>query len=158
MGLGDFAVSVGMSVRRGTAEDLDWLVSELRTFSAFFNTKKPLFGDEEFVRQGMSQFIDKHVVFVAEKAGERAGFIAGAMAPHPFNPSIRVLSETFWWVSEEHRGSRAAALLFTEFLAFGKATADWVTMGLEAHSPVNPDALIKRGFKLQERCFLLEVE
>lgn len=78
--------------------------------------------------------------------------------PHVFNPQIKVLSECFWWVKPEYRGSRAGALLFKNYVEWGKANVDWVTMTLEAHSPVRPEALIKRGFRLQETTFLLEVE
>lgn len=159
MGLGDVVVPATTRVRRAKMEDLDWLVEELRKFSSFFGSKRSLFGDEAFVRQAMKHFVAVHVVFVAERSDiGRVGFIAGAITPHPFNPEIKVCAETFWWVAEEHRGSRAAAMLLTVFLRHGEENADWITFGLEARSPVKAEALEKRGFKLQEQCFLLEVE
>lgn len=161
MGLGQDVGRVSrvptMSIRRAGVEDLEWLIVELRKFAAFFGTKKSIFGPEEYVRSALALLIEKQIVFVAERIDVGPmGFVAGLLQPHTFNPEVTVLSELFWWVKEEHRGSRAAAMLLKAFVNFGKANADWITFGLEVHSPVNANALVKRGFKLQERAFLME--
>lgn len=102
--------------------------------------------------------IDRHVVFIADsKDAKPIGFVGGYSIPHPFNPDIKLLSEMFWWVSEEHRGSRAGLMLLNAFTSYGKEHADWVTMAIEHNSPINERALTKRGYKLQERSYLLEV-
>lgn len=146
-----------IQVRRATADDVPWLVSQLRDFSEFFGTKRPLFDDPAFATRGITAMVMDHLVFVAFQDDIPVGFIAGYVTPHPFNPSIRSLIETFWWVDEAHRGSRAGLSLLNTFVAWGRANADWVMCSLEARSPVKDDVLLKRGFRLQERNFLLEV-
>jgi hypothetical protein len=149
---------MGIKVRRAVDGDLEWLLTQLRAFSRFFDSKFDLFGEEDHARKVVTNMVENHVVFVAEDSVKGLlGFIAGYKATHPFNPKIRVLSENFWWVSEEHRGSRAALVLLNAFVEWGKANVDMICMALEAISPVNPDCLAKRGFKLQERAFTMEV-
>lgn len=146
-------------MRAATPDDLDWLVQQLRAFSKFYGTKRQLFGDESFVRSGMLTLIDKHLVIIAEKdmVGP-VGFIAGLVTPHTFNPDVRVLCEYFWWVDEAHRGGRAGYLLFEAFLDWGRKNADWITFAVEEHSPLSEDVLVKRGFHLQEKSYLLETK
>lgn len=145
-------------IRPATTDDLDWLIHELKEFSLFYGTKNGLFSTEEYTRHGMTTLMKDHLVFVAEKdyVGP-VGFIAGLYSHHIFNPTIRVLTEAFWWVPEQHRRSRAGYLLLQAFVDFGKENADWILFTLEHNSPVNPNALIDRGFKLKERSFLMEV-
>lgn len=145
-----------IAVRQALHSDTDWLVTQLKAFSRFADTKLQLFGDESHARLTIGGLIESQIVFVAEKGSTLLGFIAGYVVDHPFNPKIKTLSETFWWVAEEHRGSRAALLLFKAFTDWGKKNVDWICMALEAKSPVNDSALIKRGFRLQERSFLME--
>lgn len=147
-----------ISVRRASSDDIDWLLSQLKLFSDFFGTKRALFPSEEHARPGVELMVASHLVLIADHpAIGPVGFIAGYVTPHPYNPSIRLLAESFWWVSEEHRGTRAGLLLLNEFVAWGKANADWVTFALEAKSPVTDRVLLDRGFVQQERTFLLEV-
>lgn len=150
--------SGGITIRPATEGDLDWLICQLKSFSSYFGTKKSLFGDEEFARAGMQTMLTSHLVLIAESVIDGpVGFIAGVVTPHLFNPQIRVLAETFWWVAESRRGSRASLLLLEEFIKWGKANADWVTFALEHRTPVKESSLIRRGFHLQEKSFLLEV-
>ncbi len=145
-------------VRPADETDLDWLVVQLKLFSDFYSTKKPLFGREEFVRDGMKAMIASHFVAVAEKEHVGpVGFIAGLLVPHIFNPMIRCLSECFWWVQKEYRHTRAGYLLLINFVDFGKKNADWILCTIEEHSPINPSALLERGFTLKERNYIMEV-
>ncbi len=146
-----------ITTRAATHQDLDWIVGELKAFSVFYGTKISIFGDEGHARKFITEMIDKHVVFVAEQESTLIGFIAGLCTSHPYNPDIQMLSETFWWVPEEHRGSRAGAKLLSDFIAHGREHADWITFALEHHSPVKDETLERLGFKLQEKSFLMEV-
>jgi hypothetical protein len=87
----------------------------------------------------------------------RTGFIAGFLYPHFFNPDIVTLSELFWWVPEEYRGTRSGLLLFKYFKEFGEERADQVIMTLEEETPVKPEFLTKKGFRVKEHSYLLEV-
>jgi RimJ/RimL family protein N-acetyltransferase len=145
------------TVRRGAPEDLPWLIDQLKEFSQFYGTKKPLLKDEDYARSSMLTLIENHFVRIAEKDGVLVGFIVGLFAPHPFNPEIKTLTEQFWWVSEEYRGTRAGLLLLEAYMAWGQENADWVVFTLESKSPVREQTLINRGFQLYERSYLLEV-
>lgn len=149
---------MAMKVRRGSSTDMDWLVEQLRQFADFFGSKKSLFADEAYVRSQLEVFMNSHLVLVAEREDlGRIGFIAGFVTPHMFNPAIKVLAEMFWWVDPLKRNTRAGLMLLEEFIAWGKSNVDWITFTLESKSPVNDRLLYKRGFKLQERSFILEV-
>lgn len=144
--------------RQAEISDLDFVLVELKKFSDFFKSKHPLFGDDEqYNRQLISNLIEKHLFIIAfhEEHGP-VGFICGLVMPHLFNPKIKCLSEVFWWVRPEYRMSRAGYLLLKEFVKYGKENCDWVTMTIEDQSPVNPDSLIRLGFKNKEKSFIME--
>lgn len=147
-----------VSVRPAIEADLNWILAELKSFSAFFDTQIPLFPNDEFALHGMRMHIENHILLVAESEVGLLGFVAGMFHPHTFNPSIKVLTETFWWVKEEFRGSRAGLVLLNEFTRIGKMHADWLIFTLEDKSPVNDRCLINRGYYQKERCFMLEVD
>lgn len=147
-----------VSVRHAKEDDLPFILSELKSFSIFFDSKYSLFPSEELAYAGMKAHIDNHVLLVAESEEGLIGFISGMFHPHLFNPTILCLTETFWWVPEKHRGGRAGLVLLNEYTRIGKMKAHWLIFTLESHSPVNDRCLIKRGFKPKEKIYLLEVE
>jgi hypothetical protein len=147
----------GILVRPARIEDIDWIMGQLRLFSDFFGSQLRLFPSDEYARAGIREHIERHVMLVAESERGLMGLISGIYGPHGFNPSIKCLTETFWWVTDEYRGTRAGLLLRDKFVEIGRKTANWIIFNLEAHSPVNERCLTKIGFKLQERSYLLEV-
>ncbi len=147
-----------ITVRRATIEDISWLLTQLTHFSRFFGSKRELCGNLPYAEGFLHQLVEKHLLLIADGEGVgQVGFVAGLVTPHPFNPDISLLAETFWWVSEEHRGSRAGLMLLDAFTDWGKKNVNWLTFGLEEISPVSDRCLTKRGFKLRERSYLLEV-
>lgn len=148
-----------VEVRRAATSDIPWLIEQLHAFEAFANFKRPIMDDEVRAGVQLADMIDKHVVLIAQEAGEGEplGFISGYKTPHPFNPDITVLCETFWWVLEAARGSSAGAKLLLEFEAIGRAEADSIILSLEHNSPIRAAHMEKRGFRLVERSYLLEV-
>ncbi len=150
---------MSVTVRAACLDDIPWMTAELREFSKFYGTKSPLMGaDEEYVRAGLYTMVTHHVVQVAHhESGELMGFIAGTLTPHVFNPDLSILCENFWWVATKYRKSRAGLLLLEAFIAAGKNYADMTTFSLvEGRSPVNEKSLMKRGFHLHERNYLME--
>ncbi len=148
---------MGIIVRSATEGDVSWVVDELRAFSNSQRTKlKPFPGDQE-AKAAITRMIQDHLFLVAVRGEERLGFLAAYVFAHPFNAAIRTLSESYWWVAEKFRGTRAGAMLLNAYLEHGKKHADWVFMTLQSNSPVNPDSLIKRGFRIHETYFLMEV-
>lgn len=157
-----------MIIRRASFDDIPWLLTQLREFAAFAGTKHCLFpADEAIATATVHSFIHaadtgNGVFLVAESLTaprEGVGFIVGVLGPHPFNPRLRTLAELFWWVQPSRRGSSAGARLLDAFIGFGKRNADVVTMVLEHGSPATLElGLAKRGFRAQERTYVLEVE
>lgn len=148
-----------ITVRRAEHRDIPGMLKQLESFSKFYTSRRNLWPDDsEYAVAGVKTIIDNHLVYVADHSEHGiVGLIAGFITPHFFNPKIRVLAEMFWWVDVEFRNTSAGSRLFAEFLNWGKANADWVTMVLEHNSPVREETLLKRGFKLQERSYLFEV-
>jgi len=145
-------------IRPARPEDLDWLLAQLRQFSDFFGSKRPLLGDEAYARDQLSLIMRDHLMLIADGEGVGpVGFTAGLLNPHFFNPDIRVLAEAFWWVDHDHRGSRAASLLMDAFIDWGREHADWITFALQERTRIKDQSLIKRGFKRQEKNFLMEI-
>lgn len=147
-----------VEVRKGTLEDIDYILSELKGFAKFYGTKKSLFGDDfDYMKATMSNIITNGVVFLAWRGEVRMGFIIGLSIPHPWNPKIKLLAESFWWVEEQYRMSRAGLMLLDRFTEWGNDNVDWITFSLEHHSPVKDTCLLRRGYKLQEYNYLREV-
>lgn len=147
-----------MKVRRAEFTDAPWLLTQLRAFAQFFGSKHSLFpSDDDQIVDVLHAMVESKVFFVAEdSSGKLTGFIAGMLAEHPYNAAITVLTELFWWVDPEHRGSSAGARLLQAFTEYGREHADWIVMTLEAKSPIDPQSLERRGFKHFESSFLLE--
>lgn len=146
------------NIRRAVTADIPWILSQLKEFSKFYGTKRELYSDDEWGTFFIGHLIDQHLFLVAESDQlGLLGLIAGTIEPHPYNPEMICLNECFWWVDEKHRGSKAGLLLLNDFIRRGKESCDWIWMTLEHHSPVKDLTLIRRGFKEQERSFLLEV-
>lgn len=149
---------MAISIRRATIADIGWMMIQLREFSDHYGGKYPLFGDKYYVEEAMIKTITDHIVFVAECSRRGlVGFICGVLVDHLYNPRIKMLTELFWWVEPQSRRTRASKMLIDEYVHWGKQHANWLTFGLMANSPVKQKALEKRGFRLQETSYLLEV-
>lgn len=146
-------------IRVAETGDIPWMCVELRKFATFVGTKRSLFPSVEKCVSTLEMLVAQHPVFVAisRVADQRLGFIGGTLTAHPMNEEIQILTELFWWVTPECRGGRAGLLLLQAFQAYGRAHADHIVMTLEEHSPVNPETLTKRGFRVVEHTYLLEV-
>jgi RimJ/RimL family protein N-acetyltransferase len=149
-----------VSVRVAMPADVPWLMEQLRAFDRFFGAARPLYPGDEQARRFLDHAVGDWGAFlflVAEHDRAPVGFIAGAFHQHLFNPRIRQLTELFWWVAVEYRGTTAGARLLQRYVELGRSRADWIVMSLEAKSPVNPRALERLGFQPYETSYLLEV-
>jgi len=147
-----------MRVRRAFPGDADWIIPELVKFARFADTKRSLIPSDPSVRDSIvDALIRRHVFFVSEKDGVPTGFICGLVAPNVLNPEIAVCYETFWWVLEKWRGSRAGVVLLDAFTQWCRENVDWVWFSLQHNTPGGERALMRRGYAYQETKFLLEV-
>jgi len=148
-------------IREATGFDVPWLLEQLREFADFYGTKRSLFPSDDAVAHALiTHLITQGKFFLAvDHASDKCvGFIAGLLGPSAYNPEITQLTELFWWVAPSRRGSSAGARLLNRFEEYGREVgADWLVMTLEAKSPVDPASLERRGFRLHERSYLMEV-
>lgn len=145
-------------IRSANLLDVPWLLEQLRQFDHFFGTKKSLFPEDPKTAAGIIEGLIVNQPFFVYENGSQQGFIAGAVARHPYNPDIIVLSELFWWVTPEHRGGSAGARLLKHFMCYGiEADVDWIILTIENGTPIDPASLERAGFKLHERSYLMEV-
>lgn len=144
--------------RRGMKHDVDWLFHQCVDFANFYGSKISLAGNPEYGKQFLANLIENHYVLCAFKDSTPAGFIAGMITPHHFNPRILQMTELLWWVPMQYRNTGIGMRLFEEFLEYGKENCDWVTFTLEHNSPIKDTFLLKRGFKLTEKAYLMECE
>ena len=142
-------------MRRATVEDVPWLLAELREFAAHYPISNvSLFGSDTHAEGLLLALIVGQYVAIAHRGDERLGLIAGGLAPHPYNPDLIVASELWWWVTPEHRGTRAGYALLAAFHRWARdAGADLVTMTLASNSQVRPDALERMGYRETERAY-----
>jgi hypothetical protein len=145
-----------ISVRRADLPDIPWLLIQLRAFAETYQARIPLYPGDEYAANALTVLMTDHVVLVAERDYARMGLICGCLMPHFMNPGIQVLVESVWWVAPEYRHTRAALSLLQEFIAIGKAKADWITVATEGNSALTDKALTKRGFKHIENNYLME--
>jgi hypothetical protein len=144
-------------VRCAVEGDIPWLAERLQKLSKLFPGKHPLFPGEVSAAAGLPGFIQNHVMLVAECEGEKLGLVGGMETRHPFNQTLRVLCETFWWVDEVEGRSRAGAALMDAFTDYGLIHADWIVFALQESQRVGAGALRRRGYVAKERAYLLEV-
>lgn len=146
-----------IEIRPAVTLDVPWVFAMCEDFARFYGSKISLAARPDYGKQFLENLVNNHVLIVAFKDGSPAGFIAGIRTPHHFNPDIIQLSELLWWVDEGFRNTGVGAKLFNEFITTGEAVADWMTFSLEHNSPIKDDFLLKRGFRLQERAYLKEI-
>lgn len=153
-------------IRPAVGADVPWLLEECRAFDRFANQAQQAFSfvpdDAAMATAVLSQIVASCVCYVAVRVadGEELvetplGFIVGALHPHPFNPTVTVLTELLWWVRLEARGSTVGGRLLGVFEAYGHQHADAICMTLEADSPVMPSSLRKRGYVPRETSYVL---
>lgn len=149
-----------VAIRRATLDDTPWFTSRVSHFNGRIPANKLFLKDRNALLNHIEDTILNHVAFVAEKDGEIVGFISGITRPHPYvtePDKLDLLVMTHWWVEETFRGSRAGLMLLNTFTDHGKLIADRIVMSLPVESNMGPDAMEKRGYKLSERSFTMEV-
>jgi len=155
----DVAGSHTVTIRPAVPSDLDWLITQVKAFATFNRTKYFQFPTDEKARRQLQAMMEQHFMRIAERDGERLGFISAYWIYHPYNDEIPMLAETFWWVDPAYRHSSAGLRLLDAFIDFAvEKRIKWLTFSLLSKSPVNERCLTSRGFVQHERAFLLELD
>jgi GNAT superfamily N-acetyltransferase len=150
-----------VTVRSAVFDDTDWISAQACEFAAFYGMPS-LTADAMEALALIDTLVFQGPFFVAEVPGgergmERAGFLAAAVTPHPYNPALAVCQELFWWVRPGARGTGAGSALLDAFIAYGRAHADVLAFTLLPQTPVDERVLLTRGFRLTERVYTMEV-
>ena len=146
-----------MSIRCMFDEDRPWAIDQLRVFHSQVDII-PWPGDE-YARCLLTELMQHHYIRVSyNRARELTGILGAMVVPHYLNPRHMVLSEVFWWVSEEHRGTRAGFELLRDYIKFARANEYMATLSLENFSKIGDNTLRRLGFEPYERSFILRVK
>ena len=145
-----------MKLRDATYDDIGWAITQLADFVADLGYKHSYLFTEDNLRRILAKMVDSHVFIVAEVENELQGMICGEYMHHPYNPSVVMLYEHFWWVPEAYRASGVGGQLLEAFVSTGKECADTIKVSLEHNSGV-PDGYMERfGLRLAEKTYILE--
>jgi GNAT superfamily N-acetyltransferase len=145
-----------ISIREAIVSDIDWILPELKAFAEFYASEHNLFSDDDgFNRNTLRLLIENHYFMVSLDDVKPTGFMAALCSQHLFNPKIKTLTELFFWIKPEFRGSKSGSALLNDFVEFGKQF-HWTIMTLEHNSPMNDSSILKRGFVYKEQSFIRE--
>jgi hypothetical protein len=112
--------------------------------------KRPDYYNEETCSNLFDSGMSNGILLIAENGGVPIGCISGLYCPNPFNNSLVILQEIFWYVLPEHRNGRAGLLLLNEFSEIGRQTANDIFMSLLDSSEVSQRMMTRKGFVCRE--------
>jgi hypothetical protein len=144
--------------KRAKIADIEWLLEECIAFSKAYESKHDLCGNLPYAVKFLENLVNNHLVLICYDGEVKTGFIAGMIQPHHFNPDMLMLSELLWWVKKEHRGGLSGSKLLDDFIAVGKEHCQWITFTIEKGTQISDEPLLKRGFVMTEKAYLLECE
>ena len=148
-----------ISLRDALDEDIPWILDEVEVFAERHGSEQHLEVGVEYGTKYIKNLIKHHYFKVAVKNGvEKAGFIAGLITPHHFNPELTIMHELLWWVSDKYRGQGAGIMMLDAYLKYGKEHCNLISFTLQDIGAPNDKVLTDRGLKLKERSYLMEVK
>jgi RimJ/RimL family protein N-acetyltransferase len=146
-----------MKIRKANIMDMPYMIREGQEFLSWVYPDKRV--DNETLIQRLRMVTTQGVCYVAEINGKQIGAIGGIITPNMWYGLEQDLTELFWWVQKEYRGSSAALRLLKQFILHGKTDPKItnVIMTKENISPISEKVYEKRGFELKESNYVMEV-
>ena len=142
-------------VRRAGPDDVPWLLTQLRAFASAYPIPLPIYGSDAHAEVLLGTLMEhQYLAIAARPDGTRTGLIAGCRVQHPFNPDLWMVSELWWWVTPEDRGSSAGLKLLASLEAWADEQAMPFALTTEATTALNDRHLAKRGYVPVERQFI----
>lgn len=146
-----------MKLRDATHQDIAWASVELTRFSESLGHKHSYLPSPDDLTRILAKLADAHVFLIAETdEGAPMGLIAGEYSDHPYNPSIKILQEKFWWVSPSSRRSGAGNELLTAFMGVAEETSNTVLLSTTPKSPVGDEYMAGFGLRPAEKIYIRE--
>ena len=93
---------------------------------------------------------------VCKKDGKIVGHLISHLGGTPLDKNIKILRAISFHVRPNN--SRAAYLLFNNFIDIGKDQANHIITALTSHSNIKPQTLEKYGFKELETLYRMEIK
>lgn len=100
------------------------------------------------------------IIMVLEEEEKVIGSISGILQPLFLNPSVLMITENWWWVDPEYRGSRGGIKLEKELIQWGKERGACKIIMSTSHSPKEESLknyYIKMGYTYLESHFIKEI-
>lgn len=146
-----------MNIRKATILDIEFIKDiGIRACLHARPHKEP---DVEHLLLQADYMVRNGIAFISNNGQQDTGIILGMIAENLWYPDERNLTELFWFVDKEFRGTSAALRLMKAFINYGKEqNVKHIVMSKEAHSPLSDDVYTKRGFQLLESAFVMEVK
>ena len=142
-----------MIVRRVEIDDYKEMMELLKEFGEEYGG--PAVVEELSLERVFMRALHTGVGFVALNDGKIIGGIGGVYMPNPYNELLSMLTELYWYVKPEFRGTNAGGRLFLEYEKAGFRTAHGMVMTLLDSSDDSLDnGLKKRGYKQKERTYI----
>jgi len=151
-----------MIIRQYTKEDIDGVVSVCKEFAEISTMSKIPFVEED-TKEFMLAAIDNENFFqniLLCPKGSVVGVCAFYLSPPPFNHSVLLAAEAWWYVTPRYRsGIWAIKLLKKTIEDCVSKNVFEVTLTLEEHLDKRMHSLYKRlGFKKKESTYFMERE
>ncbi len=147
-----------ITYRKATIKDINWIVSVLAKdmFSLLGEEELP---DYEYLKETfLPILINTGICIIAEQDNIQIGCIGGLTHPILYNPNKKSLTELFWWVREESRGTSVGAKLLLLFEGAGlDIKVDYINMSIMPNTVLNKDSLIKRGYIHKESSYVRKI-
>ena len=144
-----------MQIRRGVDADIPWLLTQLRVFASHYPVALPIVGTDSYSETLLGTLMrDQYLSVATLDDGTPVGLIAGALVAHPYNPELLIVSELWWWVTPEARGSRAGMMLLADLERWADAHDAPLSLTMETNTALNDRHLTKRGYVPVERQFI----
>lgn len=147
---------MSVTVRLGTTDDIEWLYNQSQVHADMFSQTYDLAPSKEHAVKYFTNMINNHIILVAENKTERTGYICGYVTPHVFNDRLKVLTAMLWWVRPKYRRTKSGAMLLHKFLDWGKENVNIINFSIQKKTPIRPENLERRGFRLTELAFSME--
>lgn len=147
-----------MIIRDATIEDIPFIVKEGSKFLTLHPANLQKDFDINHLLSLADNFIQNHVILIAEESNERLGMIAGLISPNPFNPNYIGLQEFIWWVREESRHTSAAIKLYKAFEKKARLLeVDFISMVSTSYTPTLEKLYKKDNFIPVETAYIKEL-
>lgn len=143
-----------MMIRKAVVADMPLLLEQASLFIKELDTSA-INPTAAYMEKLFHALVNNHILAVAEtKDGKVAGMIGAIYTTTPLDDQCLLLSELFWWVFPEHRGTRAGWLLlkFLEEVAAHHKVP--LVMSTLMTSPDVEKLLTRHGFVPAERTFI----